>query len=108
MWIASAALVFVSLTGTCRADAEDYPKAPVRLILSTGAGAAPDIIARIVAEALSKRWGQQVYVTNHPGAAGAIALKVAGGAPADGYTLLFALSSNFVSLPEIAKDYPYD
>jgi tripartite-type tricarboxylate transporter receptor subunit TctC len=107
-WFLSIALVFASLAGTDRADAQDYPKAPVRLIVSTGAGAAPDIIARIVAEALSKRWGQQVYVTNHPGAAGAIALKVAGSSPSDGYTLLFALSSNFVSLPEIAKDYPYD
>jgi tripartite-type tricarboxylate transporter receptor subunit TctC len=35
-------------------------------------------------------------------------MKVAGSAPADGYTLLFALSSSFVALPEIAKDYPYD
>jgi tripartite-type tricarboxylate transporter receptor subunit TctC len=102
------AAVSLSLAGSSRADAQSYPKAPVRLIVSTGAGAAPDVIARIVAEALSRRWGQQVYVTNQPGAAGAIALKVAGSSPPDGYTLLFALSSNFVSLPEIAKDYPYD
>ena len=108
MWTLSIALVAAILAATQRADAQEYPKAPVRLIISTGAGAAPDIIARIVAEALSKRWGQQVYVTNHPGAAGAIALKVAGSSPTDGHTLLFALSSNFVSLPEIAKDYPYD
>jgi tripartite-type tricarboxylate transporter receptor subunit TctC len=107
-WTMGVALVATILAATHSADAQDYPKAPVRLIVSTGAGAAPDIIARIVAEALSKRWGQQVYVTNHPGAAGAIALKVAGSSPNDGTTLLFALSSNFVSLPEIAKDYPYD
>jgi tripartite-type tricarboxylate transporter receptor subunit TctC len=104
----SAALVSTSLAATCRVDAQEYPKGPVRLIVSTGAGASPDIIARIVAEALSKRWGQQVFVTNHPGAAGSIALKIAGASPSDGYTLLFALSSNFVSLPEITKDYPFD
>jgi tripartite-type tricarboxylate transporter receptor subunit TctC len=52
--------------------------------------------------------GQQVFVTNHPGAAGSIGMKVAGSSPPDGYTLLFALSSSFVALPEIAKDYPYD
>lgn len=87
---------------------KDFPAEPVKLIVTTGAGSAPDVIARIVAEALSQRWGQQVFVTNHPGAAGSIGMKVAGGAPPDGYTLLFALSSTFVALPEIAKDFPYD
>ena len=61
-----------------------------------------------MAEGLSRHWGQQVFVTNHPGAAGSIGMKVAGSSPPDGYTLLFALSSSFVALPEIAKDYPYD
>jgi tripartite-type tricarboxylate transporter receptor subunit TctC len=88
--------------------AQTYPNAPVKLIVTTGAGGAPDVIARIVAEGLSRKWGQQVFVSNHPGAAGSIGMKVAGSAPADGYTLLFALSSSFVALPEIAKDYPYD
>ncbi len=90
------------------AGAENYPAAPVRLIVTTGAGGAPDVVARILAEGLSKRWSQQVFVTNHPGAAGSIGMKVAGTSPPDGYTLLFALSSSFVALPEIAKDYPYD
>jgi tripartite-type tricarboxylate transporter receptor subunit TctC len=90
------------------AAAQSYPNAPVRLVVTTGAGGAPDVIARIVAERLSKHWSQQVVVSNHPGAAGSIGMKVAGTSPPDGYTLLFALSSSFVALPEIAKDYPYD
>ena len=90
------------------ATAQTYPNAPVRLVVTTGAGGAPDVIARIVAERLSKHWSQQVVVSNHPGAAGSIGMKVAGTSPPDGYTLLFALSSSFVALPEIAKDYPYD
>jgi tripartite-type tricarboxylate transporter receptor subunit TctC len=101
----SMALAGVSVTP---ASAQTFPSAPVKLIVTTGAGGAPDVIARIVAEGLSRQWGQQVFVANHPGAAGSIGMKVAGSSPADGYTLLFALSSSFVALPEIAKDYPYD
>ena len=100
---------FLLLVSLCTpAAAQNYPAAPVRLIVTTGAGGAPDVIARIVAERLSKQWAQQVVVTNHPGAAGSIGMKVAGTSPPDGYSLLFALSSSFVALPEIAKDYPYD
>ena len=96
------------VAATLTAPAQNFPNAPVKLIVTTGAGGAPDVIARIVAEGLSRHWSQQVFVTNHPGAAGSIGMKVAGSSPPDGYTLLFALSSSFVALPEIAKDYPYD
>jgi tripartite-type tricarboxylate transporter receptor subunit TctC len=103
-----ALVLLASAIVTSPASAQTFPSAPVKLIVTTGAGGAPDVIARIVAEGLSRHWGQQVFVTNHPGAAGSIGMKVAGSSPPDGYTLLFALSSSFVALPEIAKDYPYD
>lgn len=87
---------------------QNFPNQPVKMIVTTGAGGAPDVIARIVAEGLSRHWGQQVFVTNHPGAAGSIGMKVAGSAPPDGYTLMHALSSSFVALPEVASGFPYD
>ncbi len=103
-----AAVLSLAVANLSVAAAETFPSAPVKLIVTTGAGGAPDVIARMVAEGLSQRWSQQVFVTNHPGAAGSIGMKVAGTAPPDGYSLLFALSSTFVALPEIAKDFPYD
>lgn len=100
-------LLFVAF-GHAPAQAQNFPTAPVKLIVTTGAGGGPDVIARILAEGLARHWHQQVFVTNHPGAAGSIGMKVAGSSPPDGYTLLFGLSSSFVALPEIAKGFPYD
>ena len=105
----SLAIVAACLAASpAAAQTQSYPSAPVRLVVTTGAGASPDVVARIVAENLSKLWKQQVFVTNHPGAAGSIGMKVAGTAPADGYTLMHAMSSSFVALPEIAQKFPYD
>jgi tripartite-type tricarboxylate transporter receptor subunit TctC len=106
--ITGLVLTGLAAVTTAPASAQNFPAAPVKLIVTTGAGGAPDVIARIVAEGLSRHWGQQVFVANHPGAAGSIGMKVAGTSPPDGHTLLFGLSSSFVALPEIAKDYPYD
>lgn len=106
--LAAMGLFVAAIQASPDARAQNYPTQPVKLIVTTGAGAAPDVIARILGDGLSKLWNQQVFVTNHPGAAGSIGMKVAGTAPPDGYTLLFALSSSFVALPEIAKGFPYD
>src|SRR5258708_39276281 len=106
--IAVMVVGILALASGSAAVAETYPASPVRLIVSTGAGGAPDVIARIVAEGLSRRWGQQMFVANHPGAAGSIGMKVAGTSPPHGHTLLFGRSSSFVALPAIAQGYPYD
>jgi tripartite-type tricarboxylate transporter receptor subunit TctC len=106
--VAAIGLFVAAIQYAPDARAQNYPSQPVKLIVTTGAGASPDVIARIVAEALSRRWNQQVFVTNHPGAAGAIGMKVAGTAPPDGYSMLFAMSSSFVALPEVARGFPYD
>jgi tripartite-type tricarboxylate transporter receptor subunit TctC len=61
---------------------------PVRLIVPYGAGSAPDVIARIVAEEIAPQLGQPIVVENRLGAGGKIGTETAAKAPPDGYTLL--------------------
>lgn len=79
--------------------AETFPKRPVKIIVQTAAGSSIDVAARILAESLSRKWGQQAFVFNQPGAGGAVAARALASAPADGETLLLAASSIFVALP---------
>ena len=77
--------------------AQSYPARPVRLIVQVPAGSAPDIIARVMADWLSERLGQQFVADNRPGASGNIGTEAVIRAPADGYTLLLATSANAIN-----------
>src|SRR5262245_11904410 len=77
--------------------AQAYPVKPVRLIVQVPAGSAPDIIGRVMSDWLSERLGQQFVVDNRPGASGNIATEAVIRAPADGYTLLLAMSANAIN-----------
>jgi tripartite-type tricarboxylate transporter receptor subunit TctC len=70
------------------AGAQAYPTRPVTVIVFVGAGGTPDIIARVLGQALTQRLGQSVVVDNRPGVGGNLALQAVARAPADGYTLL--------------------
>jgi tripartite-type tricarboxylate transporter receptor subunit TctC len=90
------------------AVAQDWPNRPVKWILSQPAGASPDITARLVADRLSKMWGQQVVVDNRPGGQNVIGAQLAARSPADGYTYFFATTAAIVSNPFTFKSLPYD
>ena len=89
---AAALPAFSSTSG-----AQTYPARPVRLVVQVGAGSAPDIIARLIAQWLSERLGQQFVIDNRPGASGNIATEGVVRAAADGYTLLFCMSANTIN-----------
>jgi tripartite-type tricarboxylate transporter receptor subunit TctC len=69
---------------------QTYPVKPVRIIVTSGVGSAPDIGARIFSAKLAEIWGQQVLVENVAGAAGNIGAERVAKSPPDGYTLLYA------------------
>jgi tripartite-type tricarboxylate transporter receptor subunit TctC len=79
------------------AHADTYPARPVRIIVGSVPGAAPDVIARLAADWLSRRLGQTFFVDNRNGASGNLAAEAVAGAPPDGYTLLLVSASDAIN-----------
>ena len=77
--------------------AQAYPSRPARILVGFPAGGATDIQARLMAEWLTERLGQQFIVENKPGASGNIATETAAKAPADGYTLLQVVTPHAIN-----------
>ena len=71
-------------------SAQDFPRKAVRLIAPFAPGGATDLLARLVGQKLSERWGQSVLIDNRTGAGGHIGAEIAARSPPDGYTLLVA------------------
>ena len=93
-----AAALLLSAAGMATAQAP-YPTKPITMIVPFSPGGLADIVARPVAEAMSRDLGQPVVIENKAGAGGGIGMGLAAKAPADGYTVLLSLSSLTV-LPE--------
>ena len=85
-----------------------FPSKTVRINVPFSAGSGPDVFLRILAEKLSRTWGQQVIVEARPGGNGFIAFDVVKRAPPDGYELLVAANSHLAINPNLFKKLPYD
>jgi tripartite-type tricarboxylate transporter receptor subunit TctC len=85
LWLAAGA---AALAIPSTVSAETYPSRPVRVIVPFAAGGTTDMVARLIAQRLSERLGQQFAIENRPGASTNIATQAVVRAPADGYTLL--------------------
>ena len=86
----------------------EYPAKPIRLIVQFTPGTSTDIIGRLIGQKLGDAWGQPVVVENRPGAGAIIGTEAAAKAPADGYTLVMAVSSAFGINPGLVPNLPYD
>src|SRR5690348_2920363 len=97
----AAAIAAVSAVS---AQAQSWPTQRITIVVPFGAGSVTDILARIFADEMGKKWGQQVVVENKAGLAGTAS--VAKAAP-DGYTLMVTSNGHTVS-NLVSKDAPFD
>ncbi|MEY4758279.1 MAG: hypothetical protein RJA34_3177 [Pseudomonadota bacterium] len=96
------ALPLLALASTA-AIADSWPNKPVRMIVPAGAGAAPDVIARIIGEKLAAAWGQGVVVDNKPGAGGIPGMSALARSAPDGYTIGFVPAAMGTITPLVFK-----
>lgn len=88
--------------------AQNYPEKPIKLIVTSSAGASSDILARAIANQISKSMGVAVVVENRPGAGGNVAGAYVKGQPADGYTIMLASVSSHAINTSLYEKMPYD
>ena len=98
-----AALAFATA-----AAAQTFPTKPVRITAPYSPGAAPATFTRVVADKLSKLWGQPVVVESKPGASGFIAVEQVKSAVPDGHELLVVSDAHVAINPSLYKKLPYD
>jgi tripartite-type tricarboxylate transporter receptor subunit TctC len=89
------------------ASANEYPTRPIKIVVGFAAGGAVDIVARLIAQWLSERIGQQCVVENRPGAGNNLATEYVLKAEPDGYTLLLANPTNAINATYY-DNLPYD
>jgi tripartite-type tricarboxylate transporter receptor subunit TctC len=104
--LACALVALSCVAGGAQAQA-NYPDKPVRVILPFGPGGIADITARLIAQKLSEKLGQNFVIENMPGAGGIAAARAVLQAPADGYTLAFFTNGTAISVA-IFNDLPFD
>lgn len=93
---------------TAKAVADDYPNRSVKIVVPFPAGGSADAIPRLVAQYLSKKWGQSVIIENKTGAAGNIGAEAAYRAEPDGYTLLSAPPPPFAMNQSLYPNLAFD
>ena len=100
-------LIFLSIFSSM-VFSQDWPARPVKFIVAQPPGTSPDIVARYLADRLSRHLGQSVVVENRPGGQNVIGAQAVAKSPADGYTYFFATTAAVITNPLTFKALPYD
>src|SRR5713101_6460467 len=101
-WLWSLAAAVLGLAIGATAVQAEFPEKPVRFILGFSPGGGVDIQARIVGDALQKKWGQTIVIESRPGANGSIAAEFVSRAAPDGYTVAW-VSNAHTATPSLLK-----
>jgi tripartite-type tricarboxylate transporter receptor subunit TctC len=94
--------------GALPATAQTYPSKPIKIVVSTSAGGATDIMARILGHHITTKTGQPHVIDNRAGASGNLAMEAVARAAPDGYTLGFANTGNITINPYLFKSMTFD
>ena len=109
--LAAAALLCAATSNAQNPSASSgqvFPSKPVRYVVPFGAGASPDIVARLLADRFTRLWGQQVMVDNRVGVAGVLGTAYVAKSPPDGHTMVQCnVASSAIAVSLMAK-MPYD
>jgi tripartite-type tricarboxylate transporter receptor subunit TctC len=89
------------------ADVQSYPQRAIKIIVPLPPGSPPDVLARLIADGLSRAWKQPVMVENRPGATGMVGMQAVARSAPDGYTMGILFLTHAV-LPELIGPLPYD
>jgi tripartite-type tricarboxylate transporter receptor subunit TctC len=106
--VSAVALFLAALLGASGARADDYPSRPITLVVPYAAGGGNDVMARIVAEKMSRALGQQIVIENKGGAGGSIATRQVAKAAPDGYTLGLGGTGTLAINPTLYHNVGYD
>lgn len=105
--LAGLAAALLAVCAPVQAQAE-YPTRPIRMVVPFPAGGSTDVVARLIAERLGQKFGQQVVVDNRPGAGGNIGTDQAVKAAPDGYTLVLSTSGPLANNKFLYANMPFD
>ena len=104
-FFAASALVCLNVA---RAQAQNWPQRPVRIVIGFPSGGGIDVVARLIAVRLSESLGQQVIVDNRPGANGILGMDIAAKSNPDGHTFLSGTTGNLAVNPVLVRNLPFN
>lgn len=100
-------IVLAATPAWSQSGAAAYPSKPIRFVVPTAPSGGVDTMARLIAQAITTTWGQQVVVDNRGGASGIIGAEIVARSPGDGHTLLVT-PTTFSTNVSLFRKLPYD